>query len=97
MPVCLCENGCVHGEKMEGENGPNTPAPAVPLSYIHFTLTVVCTGKLTQIQRSQNSKSCFVIKSFNILKCLNRRKHKNSGRKQKLMLDVPLTGISLRF
>lgn len=68
MPVCLCENGRVHGEKMEGGNGPTTPCPCRPTEL--RSLTVVCTGKLTQIQRSQNSKSCFVIKSFNILKCL---------------------------
>lgn len=75
MPICLCENGSVHGEKMEGENGSTAPAPAIQLGYVLFlpfsTFLPVCTEKLTQIQRSQNSKSCFVIKSFNILKCLN--------------------------
>lgn len=59
-----------------------TPAPGIMLSNIHFIWTAVQTEKLTQIQISQKSKSGFVIKSFNILKCLNWRKHRNSLRKQ---------------
>ncbi len=82
----LCENASVDGGgKMEWLKHvwiQLPPAPGIMLSHIPFIWTAVQTEKLTQIQISQKSKSGFVIKSFNILKCFNWRKHKNSLRKQ---------------
>lgn len=51
--------------------------------------------KLTQTQIRPKSGSCFVIKSFNILKCLKLKKNvKIAVEKQKLMQSVALTGLS---
>lgn len=54
--------------------------PVVVWSYDPFIQTA--TRESHTNPNESKSKSCFVIKSFNILKCLNWRKHKNSLRKQ---------------
>lgn len=96
VSVCLCENGWADGRRKDGGKtlflcvGSAISAPG-------FIWTAVCTEKVTQIQISQKSKSWFVIKFFNILKCCNWRKHKNSPRKQKLAQEVQLTDLSSRF
>lgn len=96
VSVCLCENGWADGGRKDGGKtlflcvGSAISAPG-------FIWTAVCTEKVTQIQISQKSKSWFVIKFFNILKCCNWRKHKNSPRKQKLAQEVQLTDLSSRF